>query len=84
MKRKRNLEKNDNKMQLHLLDDFIIKSVIQQIDFNDVDYMYEMENALENDLKRIFQEWISDIEEMEAILLFTQARKQYAFFIKKL
>lgn len=67
------------------MDDLIIKSVNQQIDFNDEDYMYEMENALENDLKKIFHEGILDIEEMEAILLFTQARKQYLvkWFLKQ-
>ena len=68
---------NNNKENLHLLDDLIKKSMNQEVDFSNVEYMYEMMHLLENDLKKIFSEVKLDIKEMEAILLLTQARLQY-------
>ncbi|MDE7423325.1 MAG: hypothetical protein K2N51_06495 [Lachnospiraceae bacterium] len=63
--------------KLHLLDHLIKKSMNQEVDFSNVEYMYEMMHLLENDLKKIFSEVKLDIKEMEAILLLTQARLQY-------
>lgn len=68
---------NNNKENLHLLDDLIKKSINQEVDFSNVEYMYEMMHLLENDSKKIFSEVKLNIKEMEAILLLTQARLQY-------